>query len=130
MTRINELVERNIVSIPYPVQNVPAGNRADVIPDSTGQFSDLNLPIALNKYEIAYIQIFNGAAQGGTNVYLNIGGDADPILNYKCYIVPGGMYNVKSRQRVSIWNPGGAAVPIAVTVFVRNVNDSNNAGFP
>ena len=133
MLRTIDVVERNVIRIPYPIQVVGTGAIVDILPDSTGQVSDANNPIALNRYELAYIEIMNCAAIGsGLNVYYNFGTDADArnasqANNSYCgYIQPGNSIRVRTRQRVSIYNPSGAtAVPMAVTILRRRDMDSD-----
>lgn len=137
MSRIQYLVERNLSDMKLPPVVITATNKADVLPDSTGNVqynseggfdptSGVNevtdaLGIQMLRYEFAVLQIFN---LGPGNAYIALGRDADPNTNWIAMIIPNSQYDVLTRERVSVYASGGA-VTIGRTAIRRLQSNEN-----
>ena len=48
------------------------------------------------------------------------------MTNFNAYLAAGQMLEVKTRERISVYNPNATAVTISVTFLVRQTATSNN----
>ena len=134
--RIQGYVEKNIVAMPPQVIALVASTSTvvllrhgdavgDEIARNLAAGSPSNVPATLQSLgkteECVGRQIFNA---GAVNVYYSMGTTCNKTTNFNGYIVPGGMLDVGTPQRVECFADGGAGI-VAVTVLVRR--DLTNA---
>ena len=135
--RIQGYVEKNVVAHPPQVINLVANTSTvvllqhgdavgDEVARNTAAGSSSTVPATLQTLsktgECLGKQIFNA---GGVNVYYAFGSTCDKTRNFMGYIVPGGMLDVATPQRVECFADGGAGI-VAITVLMRRDNFNAN----
>lgn len=134
--RVEDVVTYDLTSLQLSAINVPQNTAVTVIPDHTAQrHANTEAPdptgdvtqttdafgLGLIRKEVAYIEIFNA---GPGNAYVAFGRPADAITNFNAYLAPGSMYEIKTRELVSVFASVGACL-IGRNIIVRKTASDN-----